>query len=113
MPQTLMHPGNTFYASVLNGILYILQQPTGGQETGKYEIESNVYISTAFVSCPINTWSRNSTPVSASVDTADDAYVGLSSVTTGHLTMGGMQIFAAATTTGADLHCGGNWTIQY
>lgn len=106
--------GDTFNTNTINQLVNVLLEPSGGQETGHYEIEGPVYTTTAsFLSGPIVTLSRTSVPVSASVDQSDDSATKLNAPTTGHLTSGAMQIYAQANSTGTTGHVGGIFVVQY
>ena len=113
MALTLVNAGDTFFAGTLNALINILQEPAGAQEKGKYVIEGNIYSTSAFMSCPTTTLSRNSTPVSLSIDTADVSPTNVNSPSTGHLTQGGGQIYASCTTVTTIGQVAGNTTWQY
>jgi hypothetical protein len=114
MPLTPYSAGDTFNSNTINQFVNILLEPSGGQETGHYEIEGPVYTASgSFLSGPIVTLSRVSVPVSASVDSSDDSGAKLNAPTTGHLTAGAMQIYAATNSTGTTGHVGGVYTCQY
>ena len=113
MSLTVANAGDTIYSSTINQLINVLQAPAGAQEKGKYKLEMNAYSTSAFISCPITTLSSNSTPVSASIDTADNSPFDVGTPNTGHLTQGGMQIYAQVTTVNTIADAGGNWTMQY
>lgn len=115
MALTLANIGDTFLVSMLNQVINVLQMPSGGQELGKYKIEGNSTTTTATQSCPILTRSRNATPISLSIDTADQAVSSLNAPSTDHLTQGGARILATVNAASGqpDEHCAGNWTMQY
>lgn len=114
MPLTPYSAGDTFNSNTINQFVNILLEPSGGQETGHYEIEGPPYTASgSFLSGPVVTLSRVSVPVSASVDSSDDSGAKLNAPTTGHLTAGAMQIYAQANATGTTGHVGGLFTVQY
>jgi len=100
-------------AADVNQAVYVLQQPSGGQEAGHYVDGGNGYQSGAEVSAYVTSLSRNSTPVSVSIDQTDGTIAGLNSPTTATLTSGGFGVHT--TSTGANTNCyvGGNYTISY
>lgn len=107
--------GNTANAADLNQIINVLQQPTGGTETGKYVLGGSPYTSNAVISTNINTLSRNATPVSVSIDTSAQAPAGgMGTVSTGFLTSSGLQIYCLnATGPSTNARASGNFTVQY
>lgn len=113
MTLVLVNPGDTFSAQVINQAINVLEQPTGGQEIGRYRIEGSAYNASAIVSCPVQTLSRNASPVSLSIDTSDVAPSNLNTPSTGHLTQGGGQIFASATGIAQECKAAGVYTMSY
>lgn len=102
--------GNTLLAADL----YQLCQPSGGQEKGKYFLEGNFYVSGAYCTCFIPSLSRGSTPISLSIDTADNAPTShLNAPSNDHLTASGFHIYSTSTAISANEYCGGNYTISY
>lgn len=102
--------GATIYASDL----YQLCQPSGGQEKGKYWLEGSGYVSGADITMFMPSQSRNATPVSVTIDTADQAPSShLNAPSTASLTSGGFHISASVTAVTPNEFCGGNYTIQY
>lgn len=114
MSLTTVNAGDTFYPSVLNQLIDVLKREAGQQETGHYLIAGNSYTATGlYLSCYSITRSRNATPVSASVDTADQSMVNLGSPSVGHITQGGAQVYAAASAANGNDYGGGNITFQF
>lgn len=109
----LVTTGSTILAQDLNQAIATLQQPAGGSETGKYVLQGNSYAIGAWVGNYIGSLSRNSTPVSAAIDTADDPVANLNAPATANLTNGGFEVQATSTAIVTNAHCGGNYTIQY
>jgi hypothetical protein len=101
--------GNTILASDLYGIA----QPSGAQEHGKYYLEAGVYATNAFFSTYYRTSSQGSTPVSVSIDTADQAVAGCNAPSTALLTSFGFQVKTSATGAGTDARVGGNYTVSF
>ena len=101
-------------AAFLNNIENVFVQPSGGTELGKYWLEGNAYVVGAYVTCFIPSLSRGATPVSVSIDTADQSVVGMNAPGTYNLTSSGFHISANANG-GAqtNMYCGGNTTIHY
>lgn len=114
MALTIVTNGNTAQANDLNQVINILQQPSGGQEKGRYWLAGWANAANNIISFYVCSQSRNSTPVSASIDTADQApTAGLGTPTAVHLTNGGFQVSDQATGATAGSFCGGNYTIQF
>ena len=105
--------GNTVLAADLNQLIGVLQRSSGTTETGKYY---NAGWSSAVndkVVCYIPSLSRNSVPVSVTIDTVDTPPTGVNSPTTSHLTANGFAVEASATGSGVNIGVGGNYTILY
>lgn len=113
MALTLVNSGDTVYGQVINQVINVLEQPSGGQELGHYKIQGSAYNASAFISCNLITLSRNATPVSLTVDTSDQAPSNMASPSTGHLTQGGAQIFGQATGINVACAAAGKTTMQY
>lgn len=113
MAQPPVSAGQTFLPAIMNNLISYCQQPSGAQETSKYIIEGNSYLSGCYITCAIPTWSRTSVPVSATVDNADLAPTNCGAPSIGHLTAGGAQIYVQTNAIAADVVCGGNVTFQY
>lgn len=113
MALTLVSNGQLSDASQLNQIINVLMQPSGGTETGRYIIAGNIYTNGAFISYYVCSLSRNATPVSASIDTADVSPTNLNAPGTSHLTNGGFQIFASNSSASTSSSAGGHYTINF
>lgn len=104
--------GNTIQASDL----YQLCRPSGGQETGHYWLAGPVYTSGAVISLYMPSQSRGATPVSASIDTTQQAPTGgmTAAPSTFNLTSDGFQISTTSTTgPNTNARAAGGYTIQY
>ena len=100
-------------ATILASDLYALCRPSGGAETGKYWQQGNAYTAAQTV-CWVPSLSRNATPVSVSIDTADQAPSGGSGTpATFNLTSGGFHTSAQTTGATTNAYAGGNYTINY
>ena len=100
----------------INQAVNVLQQPSGGTETGNYFLAGPVYANGAVVSEYVNSRSRGSVPVSVSIDESTLAHTGGMNATpsTGQLTSGGFQIYSLNTTgPNVNARAGGAFTIQY
>jgi len=101
--------GNTIFASDLYG----LAQPSGGTETGKYYLSFGADAASRVGSQMIRTSSQGSTPVSLTLDEADQAHSSCAAIAQNFLTKYAFQV--NTTSTGAANNCkvGGNTTVQY
>lgn len=106
--------GQTIQAQDVDQLVNVLQQPGSSQEKGKYMLEGNAYVSGAYFSLYMPSLSRNTSPVSVSIDTADNAPTALlNAPSTDHLTANGFHIFSNTTGISSNQFCAGNYTIQY
>ena len=102
--------GNTIFASDL----YQLCQPSGGQEKGKYWLAGSSHASSDEFSEYMVSLSRNATPVSVSIDTADGGPTNVGSPTTTNLTANGFRVHCFSNTSSiVGIIAGGNYTINY
>lgn len=102
--------GSTIYASDL----YQLCQPSGNQEHGKYFLSGWSNANGDLIQAYIPSESRASTPVSVTIDTADQAATNVNAPGTGHLTSSGFQVYTTSTSAQTNnLQVGGNYTINY
>ena len=98
----------------LNQVVNVLQQPSGGQEKGKYWLAGGSYAVNAVISTYMPSLSRNTVPVSVSADTADFSPTSCNAPTTDHLSANGFHVWTNSTAiTTNNLNVAGNWTIQY
>lgn len=108
--------GNVIQSADIDQLVNVLQQPSGGQEKGKYFMAGPVYANGAVVAEYVGSLSRGATPISVTIDEADLAHTGgmNATPTTAQLTASGFQVFSV-TTTGPNVNAraGGNYTIQY
>jgi hypothetical protein len=108
--------GGQINAGDVNQLVNVLQQPGGGQEKGKYFLAGAIYGNGALVTLYMPSLSRNSAPVSVTIDEADQLHTaGINAAPiTGQLTAGGFQIYTLSTTGPTqNARAGGNYTIQY
>jgi len=113
MALYLVTPRSTILAADANQLINILQQPSGGQEIGKYQCQGNSYISGGFISYFAQSLSRVSVPVSATLDTTDQAPTNVNTPTTPGFTSGGFRIHETTTGITASGKAGGGYVLQY
>lgn len=101
--------GNTMLASDF----YVIGQPSGGTEAGKYYLGGWAGAGSDTISMYIRSSSQGSVPVSVSIDTADQAPSNMGSPSTGNLTKFGFQIFSTSSGAATNCHAAGNSTISY
>lgn len=104
--------GNTILAADINQLVNVLQKPSGSTEAGKYFIAGFGTTAGQNSSYYYSSLSRNATPVSVTIDQADQGAVNCVAPATGHLTASGVQIYTASSGSG-NIAVGGNVTIQY
>ena len=102
----------------LNQLVNVLQQPSGGQEKGKYFIANQVNITNGVIGQYMPTLSRNTAPVvsSCSIDESDQTHTGGMGATPvlGQVTANGFQVYTLTSTSGStNARAGGNYTMQY
>lgn len=101
-------------AQLFNNLEAILEQPSGGAESGRYFIAGFSTASSQTISNYIVTLSRTTVPVSVTFDEADGTHsASLNTPNTGHLTSGGFQMFAISNASNNNALWGGNWTVTY
>lgn len=103
-------------AAFLNALEAILEQNSGGAESGIYFLAGSVYSSGAVIAQYMQSLSRTTVPVSVSIDESIQVHTaGLNATpSTGQLTNGGFQVFSLSTTgPNPNARAGGTWTIQY
>lgn len=106
--------GNTVLAADINQLVNVLQRASGQTEVGKYKVAGNGYTTNAAISCYVPSLSRGATPVSVTIDTANDAPTGnLGSPSTFNLTSSGFLVAATVSAASINAYCSGNYTIQY
>lgn len=113
MALTTVSNGNTANANDLNQLVNVLQQPSGGQEKGKYWIESNAEASGSYGSYYYSSLSRTSTPISVSIDEADQAHSSCNAATASNLSAFGVKINTTSTVQTFHFLVAGNITIQF
>lgn len=103
--------GNTILASDL----YQLARPSGGTETGKYFLRGSSYVTSANMGNYMQSQSRGQTPVSVTVDEADQGHVAgnANPVVTSNLTANGFLVYSSGNGVQSLWQVGGNTTIQY
>ena len=98
----------------LDSVSNVHQQPSGGTESGKYRLTFNASAANYFGSVYLRTHSQTSTPVSVTVNSADDAPTNMSSGPTAiNLSSSGVQIIGQSSGGFGNIHCGGNWTVTW
>lgn len=112
-PLSPVTSGNTIYASDVNQLVSILQKASGSQEVGKWFLGGNAYTTNAALSLYMPLLSRYATPVSVSIDTADQTPSGMSTMNTQRLSASGFQIWSYSTGATANAYGGGNWTVNF
>lgn len=106
--------GNTIQAADLNQCVYELDRQATQQEGGHYFISGWSNAASDLLQAYIPSRSRYAAPVSVSIDTTDQAATNVAAPSTGHLTVGGVQIFTTSTSAQvSNLQVGGAYTIQY
>lgn len=101
-------------ANFLNAVEAILQQNSGGQESGRYFVGGFSTAASQTISNYIVTLSRTTVPVSVNFDETDTTHsASLSTPTTGHLTSGGFQMYAISNASNGNSIWGGNWNVLY
>src|ERR1700694_476061 len=104
-------------ASFLNAIEAILEQNSGGVESGTYFLAGSIFSSASVISLYMPSLSRTTVPVS--ILALDDSVVshtaGMNATpSSGNATSGGFQIFSLSTTgPNPNGRAGGLWSIQY
>lgn len=102
--------GNTIFAADLYGLC----QPASGTETGKYFLQGGGNGSGWVVSNYLPSRSRGATPVSVSIDTADQApAANAGTPSASNLTASGFQVSFSCTGATNTARAGGNYTINY
>lgn len=113
MALNTVSTGNTILAADINQLVNVLQRPSGQTETGKYHLLWSAYTTNAQGQVWIQSQSRNATPVSVTVDSADQSPTNSGSPFTSVLNSSGFQLYGTSTTTAVACNIGGNYTIQY
>lgn len=113
MALTTVSSGNTAQANDLNQVINILQQPSGGQEKGKYWIESNGEASGSYGIDYYNSLNRNAVPVGVSIDEADAGHNTCNAASSANLTAFGVKITTTSTAQTIHFFVAGNITLQF
>jgi len=113
MALYLVTPRSTILAADANQLIDIFSQQSGGQEIGKYQCQGNSFISGGFIGYYAQSLSRVSVPVSASVDTTDQAPTNVNTPTTLGLTSGGFRIHESTTGITTSGKSGGGYVLQF
>lgn len=103
-------------AAFLNALENVLEQPSGGSETGKYFIAGNIGVANGIVSQYMPSLSRTSVPVSVVIDEVDVPHTGGMNATpvTAQLSANGFQVYSLSTTVSStNARAGGNYTLNY
>ena len=106
--------GSTVLAADVNQLVQVLQRGSGQTEAGKWFLFSGGYQNAWIVSQYIVSLSRNSTPSSVTIDTADQAPTQAAQTpATQNLTANGFVVDYAVNGLSNTSRAGGNYTIQY
>ena len=97
----------------LNQLVDILQRKAGQVETGKHGIDEAAYANSATLTWYYPSLSRGTTPVSATVDSADAGPNTCNAPNTSNLTAGGVLVKTSSTAIATNCFTLGNITIQY
>jgi hypothetical protein len=102
-------------AAFLNAVENVFRQSSGGTETGYYFLSGSPYTTGAVVVQWYVTISRNTTPVSMSIDTSLLAPTsGMGTPIAAQFYNSGFQIYCLTTTgPNTNARCGGLYTVQY
>ncbi len=114
MSLYLIVNGNQSTATDVNQIIDVLQQPSGGQETGQYYLQGGAGGSGWTVSNWIVSLSRNATPASVSINTSTQSpAANAGTPSTPILYTSGFQVTFLTTGSTNTARAGGGWTIQF
>lgn len=106
--------GQFINAQDIDQLVYVLQRPSGQQETGKYFLTDHATTSSQAFGEYVNSLSRGSTPGgSVSIDTADQTPSNCASPTADHLTANGFRVYSTSTGAANTVVVGGSYTISY
>ncbi len=114
MSLTRPATGNTITAGHVDQLVDVLQRSSGQSEAGKYFLFSGGYQSGWECSQYIVTLSRGVSPVSVSIDTADQSPTqAANSPTTSNLTSNGFVVGYTVQGLTNTSRAGGNWTVNF
>jgi hypothetical protein len=115
LPLNTVTTGNTILAQDLNQVINVLQRAAGQTEVGKYFLRGSAYAVNANMGNYMPTHSQGATPVSVSVDEADQGHLAgnANPAATGNLTQYGFLVYSSGSVVGTLWTVGGNWTVQY
>lgn len=105
--------GNTIAAADIDQLVNVLQEPSGNTETGGYFISFAAYVNSGVSGTWINSLSRNSVPVSVSVNTSVNSPSNCASPSTDHVTANGFHVYTFSTGINASCNVGGVYTLQF
>lgn len=113
--MTLYRPtsGTVINAQDIVQVVAVLLRGSGEVETGKYWINFGASASGYFGSHYTHTLSQGATPVSVTVDAADQAATNCNNLGTDHLTANGFLTTVQSTITSGNCRVGGNYSVQY
>jgi hypothetical protein len=115
MSLTTVTTGGQINASDINQLVNVLQQPSGGTDTGSVEVAGWSNAASDVISSYIPSRSRGSTPVSVTISTS--YFDGPTNITTplnaSHLDANGVQIWQTSSVANANCHVGTTFTWQY
>lgn len=104
--------GNTIVVQDVNQIVNVLQQPSGGTETGRYFLLVTATAAGQYSIAYIRTTSQISVPVSVTIDQAVVAATNCSAPAADALTSFGFRIYTTSTASGF-YQVAGNTTVHY
>ncbi len=100
-------------AAFLNAVENVLEQPSGGTETGKYYLNGSGYAAAAKVGTYTCSLSRTAVPVSVVIDTADVAPTNTSGSAASVLSANGFLVNCAASGVATNVSAAGNYTVTW
>jgi hypothetical protein len=100
-------------AAFLNALENVLEQPSGGTETGKYYILQAGYINAAQTSMYVVSISRTAVPVSVVIDEADVAHTNVAAAVATLQTANGFLVSTQSTGVTTNERVAGNYTLTY
>lgn len=99
----------------INQSVNILQQPSGGTESGTFEVAGGTGAAGWTLSCYIASRSRGSTPLSVTINTpyTDGPNAVNTPMSVSHLDANGVQIWTTSNAANVNCHVGSTFTWQY
>lgn len=113
MALTTINNGAVSNITDVNQYINMLQQPSGGSETGRYFLSGACYTTGATLAKHHKSISQFSTALSVSIDTSVQAASGLNAPTTNFVDAKGFKVTATSTGTNTNAKVGGVYTLSY